>query len=71
MRILSWVGILVLSTICSWSLTWYSCVELLPGLRLFDFVCGHNSWLQMLPSFFLFATIFAILSALIGRRIRK
>jgi hypothetical protein len=67
---LTWLGILVLSAICSWALAWYSCVGPLSGMRLFDFVCGHNSWLQMLPSFFIFATIFAILGGVI-RRIGK
>jgi hypothetical protein len=65
------VVIIVLSGFCSWLLAWYSCTSLLLGLRVFDFVCGHNTWLQMLPSFILFAVIFSVLVSAARGRIRR
>jgi hypothetical protein len=62
---------IVLSGCCSWTLAWYSCTSSLPGLRLFDFVCGHNAWLQMLPSFFVFAVIFSLLIRAANKRLKS
>jgi hypothetical protein len=70
MQTLIGVGNLVLSAICSWILAWVSCERILPGLRLFDFVCGHNTWLQIFPSFILFAVIFSVLISIVGKRFK-
>jgi hypothetical protein len=62
MRVLIRIAVtIVLSGFCSWVLAWYSCTSLLLGLRVFDFVCGHNTWLQMFPSFLVLAIIFSLL----------
>lgn len=64
------VVIFVLSGCCSWVLAWYSCTSFLVGLRLFDFICGHNAWLQMLPSFFVFAVTFSLLIHAVSGRLK-
>jgi len=61
MRVLIVAAIVLLSACCSWLLAWYSCTSIIPGLRMFDFVCGHNTWLQIFPSFFIFAAVFSAL----------
>lgn len=62
------LGTVALAAICAWFLAWNSCVNLLPGHRAFDFLCGHNAPLQIVPMFFLLLILFAFLSLIISRR---
>jgi uncharacterized membrane protein YhaH (DUF805 family) len=57
-----------LAAICAWLLAWNSCLNLLPGHSGFDYFCGHNALLQVVPLFFLLLVIFAFLSGIIVRR---
>jgi hypothetical protein len=66
------VGI-VLATICSaalgaWLLAWNNCVNILPGRREFDYFCGHNAPLQLVPLFVLLLVLLIFVFGAIARR---
>jgi hypothetical protein len=62
--IVATLGIICLAAICAWLLAWNNCLNLLPGHRGFDYFCGHNALLQVVPLFFLLLVIFAVLSGM-------
>ena len=55
------------AAICSWELAVGLCNHLLIGYQAFDFVCGHNAPLQLLPSFLLFLVVFSGIARLVWR----
>jgi hypothetical protein len=59
---------ILLAAIGAWLLAWNNCVNLLPGHRAFDYFCGHNALIQILPLFFLLLVAFILLSGAIARR---
>jgi hypothetical protein len=59
---------IVLAGICAWFLALNTCLNLLNGFRAFDFLCGHNVLLQVLPLFVLFIVLFTVLSRILARR---
>jgi uncharacterized membrane protein YhaH (DUF805 family) len=61
-------GIIGLAAICAWLLAWNNCLNLLPGHSGFDYFCGHNALLQVVPLFFLLLVLFAFFSGIIVRR---
>ncbi len=61
-------AIVGLAAICAWLLAWNNCVNLLPGHLEFDYFCGHNAPLQLVPLFFLLIALFAFLYGIVVRR---
>lgn len=61
----------LLSAGCAWLLAWSTCRGLFTGLRIFDFVCGHNVLFQVMPSFLVLLIVFSLLSRAIERGLRK
>jgi hypothetical protein len=66
--ILATLGIIGFSAICAWLLAWNNCLNLLPGHSGFDYFCGHNALLQVVPLFLLLLALFACLSGIVVRR---
>jgi uncharacterized membrane protein YhaH (DUF805 family) len=62
------LGIIGLAAICAWLLAWNNCLNLLPGHSGFDYFCGHNALLQVVPLFFLLLVLLAFFSGIIVRR---
>ena len=60
--------VVVASAACAWNLAASLCNHLLIDTRPFDFVCGHNAPLQLIPSFLLFLAVFSRLIPYIWRR---
>jgi hypothetical protein len=60
--------VLVMSAVGAWIVAVSTCNHLLIGTRSFDFVCGHNAPLQLVPSFFLFLIVFSLLAQRIKSR---
>jgi hypothetical protein len=65
------VLVVLASAVCSWELGVSLCNHVLVGRRAFDFVCGHNAPLQLLPSFLLFIVVFSSLARAMWRRQRS
>jgi hypothetical protein len=57
-----------LAAICACLLAWNNCVNLLPCHRGFDYFCGHNAPLQLVPLFVILLALFAFLSWIVARR---
>lgn len=71
MRMLALVLVVILSAaLGAWLLAWNNCVNLLPGRSEFDYFCGHNALLQILPLFLLLLVVFSLLAGAIARRWR-
>ena len=54
--------VFVASAVCAWTVAVSLCNHLLLATRPFDFVCGHNAPLQLVPSFLLFLVVYSRLA---------
>ena len=59
---------IALAAACAWFSALGTCSNLLSGARAFDFFCGHNVLLQVIPLFVLFTVLFTVLSRVLARR---
>ena len=65
------LGVIVGAAICSWEPGVATCNHHLIGARAFDFVCGHNAPLQLVPSFAIFLFLFTAIARILRRHTSK